>query len=209
MLESIQEPANDRLLSALESVLLVAGEPTPISALARALQVSRSEIETLVRVLQQDLHRGILVQILDDSVQLVTAPRNVDAVRRYLGASRPPSLSRASLETLTIVAYQQLVTRSDIESIRGVNSDRAMQTLLARNLIEERGRRQAPGRPVEYGTTFEFLSYFGLRSLDELPALDAEDDTCLEPATLGLRLDSRRDTVGTSEGGPNDSDRPT
>jgi segregation and condensation protein B len=120
--------------------------------------------------------------------QLVTAPENAEVIQRYLGAAKPPALSRAALETLSVVAYRQPVTRPEIEAARGVNSDRPIQTLLARGLIEELGRRDTVGRPVEYGTGFGFLEYFGLESLDQLPPLEPEQPwERSDPAAFGMR----------------------
>lgn len=123
---------------------------------------------------------------MDGHAQLVTAPENVEAVQRFLGTVRPPALSRAALETLALIAYRQPITRSEIEMARGVNSDRVVQTLIARGLIDERGRRPTLGRPMEYGTTFAFLEYFGLGSLEDLPPLNAEEVPHAEPEMLGM-----------------------
>jgi segregation and condensation protein B len=119
--------------------------------------------------------------------QLVTAPENVEAVQRFLGAAKPPPLSRPALETLTIIAYHQGATRPEIEAMRGVNSDRSVQTLLARGLVEELGQRDTLGRPMQYGTSFGFLEYFGLASLEDLPPLESSDQTELRSESLGLR----------------------
>lgn len=127
------------------------------------------------------------MQVHDGSAQLVSAPENVEVIHRFLGTAKPASLSRSALETLTIVAYRQPVTRPEIEAVRGVNSDRAVHTLVSRGLIEERGRRDTMGKPSEYATTFSFLEYFGLRSLDELPALPDNGASGATPTDLGLR----------------------
>jgi segregation and condensation protein B len=108
-------------------------------------------------------------------------------IQRFLGAARPAPISRAALEVLTVIAYRQPVTRAEVEAARGVNSDRAIQTLLARDLIEERGQRKAPGRPTEYGTTFAFLEYFGLSSLDHLPPIEEREEERMDAAEIGLR----------------------
>jgi segregation and condensation protein B len=120
-------------------------------------------------------------------VQLVTAPESREAVQRYLGAARPPAFSRAALEALTVVAYRQPVTRAEIEAARGVNSDRAIHTLLARGLIEEVGQRQVIGRPMQYGTGFAFLEYFGLSSLADLPRIDQLEPPQADPTAIGMR----------------------
>jgi segregation and condensation protein B len=105
----------------------------------------------------------------DEQVQYVTASENAEVVRRFIGTEKPAALSRSVLETLTVVAYRQPVTRSEVETARGANSDRQVQTLIARGLIEELGQRDTIGRPMEYGTSFAFLEYFGLGSLEDLP----------------------------------------
>lgn len=175
------------LESAIQSILLVSGGPVHIGALAAALEVDRARVARSVRQLCERAHGGIRVQAHGDSAQLVTAPENVEVIHRFLGSSKPPALSRSNLEVLTIVAYRQPVTRSEIEAVRGVNSDRALQTLLARGLVEERGRRETLGRPHEYGTSFAFLEYFGLGSLDDLPELPGDAVDSQKPVELGLR----------------------
>ena len=106
-------------------------------------------------------------------MQMVTAPESADHVRRFLGLELSGKLSAAALETLAIIAYRQPATRAQIESIRGVNSDSVLRTLLNYGLIEEVGRLDQAGRPILYGTTFEFLQEFGLSDLHQLPVLSA------------------------------------
>jgi segregation and condensation protein B len=178
---------DDGLRSAIESILLVAGGPVPVRAIAAALDLPRAHAARLVAKLCERAEGGIRVQLNEGAAQLVTAPENVEVIHRFLGTSKPPSLSRSALETLTIVAYRQPVTRPEIESIRGVSSDRAVQTLSARGLIEERGKRDTLGKPTEYGTTFAFLEYFGLTSLDELPELPGAMADGPDLADIGLR----------------------
>jgi segregation and condensation protein B len=168
-------------------MLLVAGGPIQVSTLARALEVPRSQVRELLGQLQGSLVGGIRLQLKGGEAQLVTAPENVVAVQRFLGTVLPPALSRPALETLTIVAYHQGATRPEIEAMRGVNSDRAVQTLLARGLVEELGQRDAPGRPMQYGTSFGFLEYFGLNSLDQLPPLERVREAEIPSSGLGLR----------------------
>src|SRR5207247_9042592 len=111
---------------------------------------------------------GLRLQRSGDEWQIVTAIEHAPQVAAYLGADRL-RLSAASLETLSVVAYRQPVTRAEVETIRGVTCDQTIYTLASRRLIEERGRKEAPGRPILYGTTWEFLEGFGLQSLDNLP----------------------------------------
>lgn len=187
-LKAPAEPDDADVASAVESLLLVAGEPVAIAALATATSQPKSRIVRALAMVQSRLTGGIRLQQHDGKVHLVTAPENAETVQRFLGTVRPSPLSRAALETLAVVAYHQPVTRGEIEAARGVNSDRAVLTLLARGLIEERGRRATLGHPTEYGTTFEFLAYFGLSSLDELPRPVEDETPVKDGAVLGLRV---------------------
>ncbi len=166
----------DHLARLLESLLFVAGEPAPIQRLASALQVETEDVELgLLRLAEQLQERGIRLQRHHDTVQLVTMPEAADVVEAYLGLDLTTRLSRAALETLAIIAYRQPITRPQIEAIRGVSSDGVIRTLLHRGLIQEVGRLDTAGRPVLFGTTPDFLNYFGISSLDELPPLEEED----------------------------------
>lgn len=157
----------------VESLLFVADEPVPVDRIAAALDTSIEEVEAALASLAQEYaSRGIRLQRKRQRVQMVTAPQAAEAVRRFLGLEFSSKLSPAALETLAIVAYRQPVTRAQVEAIRGVNSDSALRTLVNRGLVEEQGRLEQVGRPVCFGTTFEFLQQFGLTSLDELPQID-------------------------------------
>ncbi len=182
---------DDGLGSAIESILFVASGPVTIAALASALEVPRERVKAALRRLHDTRHGGIRLQMNADQVQFVTSPESSEWVHRFLGAVRPPALSRAALETLAVVAYRQPVTRADIEAVRGVNSDRVIQTLLARNLVEERGHRETLGRPMQYGTGFGFLEYFGLSSLEELPPTDTASERAMDVSVLGMRREAR------------------
>ena len=162
------------LTAQLEALLLVAGDSATVEALARALGVSKDAVEDGLDAL--DVHyvaggHGARMQRLGERVQLASAPEHGAIVSRFLGVPERTRLSPVVLETLAIVAYRQPVTRPEIESIRGVNCDHAMRSLLDHGLIEERGRADTPGRPAVYGTTMGFLEALGLRSLEELPPL--------------------------------------
>ena len=124
---------------------------------------------------------GLRLQRSGDEWQIVTAPEHASRVAAYLGADRL-RVSPASLETLAVIAYKQPVTRAEVEAIRGVNCDQTIYTLASRRLIEERGRKEAPGRPILYGTTWEFLECFGLQSLDDLPRALTPEGLVLEGA---------------------------
>lgn len=156
----------------LEALLFVAAEPVTSAQLAAALDISTSVIERGLNELDAALStRGLRLQRHAGRVQLTTAPQLADLIEVFLGLEATSHLSRAALETLAIIAYQQPVTRPQIDSIRGVNSDSMMKSLLNKGLILESGRADGPGRPILYSTTPEFLQHFGLNSILELPPL--------------------------------------
>jgi len=159
----------------VEGLLFVAGEPVAVERLASILDVDADQVEEALASLS-GLYatRGLRIQRHGRRVQIVTAPEMADLVRALLGLELSGKLSPAALETLAIVAYQQPVTRAQVEAVRGVNSDTVIRTLVNRGLVEEQGRLEQPGRPILYGTTFEFLQQFGLSSLDQLPPLQGE-----------------------------------
>lgn len=174
------------LTSLIESLLFVAEAPVTPTQLAAALQVETAEVETALEQLAADYQqRGLRLQRKGGRVQLVTAPEAAPAVERFLGLELSSKLSPAALETLAIIAYRQPITRAQVEAIRGVNSDSVLRTLINKGLVEEVGRLEQAGRPIIYGTTFEFLQYFGLQDLRELPPLDLdvpEDTKMLDKA---------------------------
>jgi segregation and condensation protein B len=167
------------LLGYLEALLFVApGEVSP-SQLAAALDLPLSEIERGLSELdtlytQEGPSRGLRLQRYRGRVQLTTASEITPYIERFLGLESSSRLSRAALETLAIILYRQPVTRPHIDSIRGVNSDGVLKSLLLKGLVQEVGRAEAPGRPILYSATSECLQYFGLSSLSELPPLDLE-----------------------------------
>jgi segregation and condensation protein B len=160
------------LAGQLVAVLFAAAGPLTWADLARALEVPIGVVEQVCAYLEANPPFGLALQRHADLVQLTTAPYASGAVERYLGAPAPVRLSRAALESLAVIAYRQPVTRGEIDAVRGVNSDTAVATLLARGLIAEIGRRDSVGRPVLLGTTAECLQYLGLGSLDQLPPLE-------------------------------------
>ena len=160
------------LSAQLEALLFVSGEPVALAQMAAALDVAPSVIERGLNELDASLSsRGLRLQRHAGRVQLTTAPQLAELVERFLGLETTTHLSRAALETLAIIAYQQPVTRPQIDSIRGVNSDSMLKSLLHKNLILESGRADGPGRPILYSTTPEFLQHFGLNSILEMPPL--------------------------------------
>lgn len=174
------EEAVARLQRPVEALLFVASEALSISQLAKLLRAQEHEIAAVLQRVEADFgDRGIVVREVAGGYRFATSPLARDAVETYL---LPPktSLSTPALEALAIVAHLQPVTRSEIEAIRGVNSDSVVNTLLDRGLIAEAGRKDVVGRPMLYTTTPFFLESFGLRSLDDLPELELEPGQPLE-----------------------------
>lgn len=164
--------AEPTLAVKLEAMLFVAPEPVALAQLAAALDVTNSVVERGLKELEESLQaRGLRLQRHLGRVQLTSAPEMAELVERFLGLEAVSHLSRAALETLAIIAYQQPVTRPQIDAVRGVNSDGMMKSLLSKGLILESGRADGPGRPILYSTTPEFLQHFGINSLMELPSL--------------------------------------
>jgi segregation and condensation protein B len=168
------EPLTDQqLITIIESLLFVAAEPVTVGQLAGAVECSMEQVETALQSLKDNCQdRGIRLQRHGQKLQLVTAPEAAPYVEHFLGLSTPAKLSTPALETLTIIAYRQPITRPEIEAIRGVNSDGVLRTLVSKGLVEEVGRLDTVGHPSLFGTTFEFLRYFGLADLKDLPSLD-------------------------------------
>ncbi len=155
-----------------EAVLFIAERPLTTAELAELGGVPRLHAEATLSGLAETLaedHRGLRVQRMDDTWQLVTAPEVGTRLAAY-AARQEARLTPAALEALAVVAYRQPVTRADIDRVRGVDSDYVLRSLMHRRLVVEVGRRDTPGRPILYGTTFTFLERFGLTSLDDLPA---------------------------------------
>jgi segregation and condensation protein B len=161
-----------QLSRALECVLFVATEPVPMKTLIEVFRVEEPQLQQAIEALEHRLQAsGLQLVRVVGGYQLCTRPEYAEVVARYL-QPQPSKLSRAALETVAIVAYRQPITLPEIEAIRGVQSEGVVRTLLQRGLIQEVGRKPTAGRPVLYGTTPQFLHYFGLNSLDELPQLE-------------------------------------
>jgi segregation and condensation protein B len=160
----------------LESILFVAAEPVPVPILASALDVDDRAVEDALESLEQEYRtRGLKILRMGDRLHITTSPRAAGVVEKFLGMEHTIGLSRAALETLSILAYKQPLTRPQIDSIRGVNTESVLENLIAKGLVEETGRTEGPGRPILYVTTANFLRHFGLGSTAELPALDLEE----------------------------------
>ena len=165
------------LSSQVEALLFVAIEPVTPGQIATALETTITEVISALDELDASLRtRGLRLQRFSGRVQLTTAPESAEAIERFLGLEATSHLSRAALEALAIIAYQQPVTRPQVDSVRGVNSDGVMRSLLSKGLIQEGGRAEGPGRPILYSTTPEFLQHFGLNSLTELPSLNLQEN---------------------------------
>jgi segregation and condensation protein B len=169
-----------QLGAAIESLLFVSGRPLERSELRKLLGVDDERLANALQILEYELinqERGIRLQRLGEQVQLVTAPESAPHIAALLGLPMTAKLTSAALETLAVIAYRQPVTRSQIEAIRGVNSDRALASLLQHGLVAEVGRAQTVGRPALFATTSEFLQQFGLTSLEQLPGVSLQEST--------------------------------
>ena len=163
------------LQRAIEAILFAAGERIEVSRLAMALEVDPKDIIEAADALMDSLafeRRGIRILKLEKGYQMVSSGEMADFVTKALETRKPPKLSASQLETLTIVAYYQPATKAMIEQIRGVDSSYSVAALLNKKLIEEAGRLNVPGRPIQYQTTPDFLRTFGISSLEELPAIE-------------------------------------
>jgi segregation and condensation protein B len=181
MTTSILSEIELSLSARLEALLFVASTGVTPAQLAAALEVAVEEVERGLDTLENEYvqsgsGRGLRLQRHRGRVQLTTAPQAATWVERFLGLESSSRLSRAALETLAIIVYQQPTTRPQIDAIRGVNSDGVLKSLLSKGLIQEVGRAEAPGRPILFCSTPEFLQYFGLTSLEELPPLHYSEE---------------------------------
>jgi segregation and condensation protein B len=178
--------AEVNVVAAVHALLLASPVPLSLQRLTTLTGAKREEVSAAIADLRSYYAAGpggVGLQEIAAGWQLSTDPAYAD-VLAALDRSRPQPLSPAALETLAIIAYRQPVTRADIEAIRGVGADGVVGTLMERGLIREAGRRQAPGRPMLYGTTDEFLRYVGLRSLADLPEPDTDDDADTGPLPM-------------------------
>lgn len=158
--------------AAIEAILFAAGYPMKYEKLAEVLSLTPSEVKRLVSELSEKFSSdefGIMLLMFPETCQLCTKEQHIELIREALGIKRGGNLSSSSMEVLAIVAYNQPVTRSFVDLVRGVDSSYAMGSLTDKGLIESCGRLDAPGRPMLYGTTDKFLRVFGLNSVDELP----------------------------------------
>ena len=163
------------LQRAIEAILFAAGERIEVSRLAMALEADPKDIVAAADKLMDELsfeRRGIRILKLEKGYQMVSSGEMADYVTKALETRKPPKLSSSQLETLTIVAYYQPATKAMIEQIRGVDSSYSISALMNKKLIDEAGRLNVPGRPIQYKTTPDFLRTFGISSLEELPSIE-------------------------------------
>ncbi len=171
---------NKDLKKIIESILLVAEKPVSAKELSRSVEAMISEVQdTLANLIKDYEKRGIKIIRKGDYYSMVTDPECAEYIARFLNEELRHDLSGAALETLSIITYKQPVTRVEIEGIRGVASDQILRNLLIRGLIQEVGRKESPGRPILYGTTMEFLQYFGLEGEHQLPVFELPKKTDL------------------------------
>ncbi len=180
--EALSKTNSDHIIARIEALLFVAAGSVPLPQLATVLDLPIRVVENHIDILETRLSsgtypHGLRVQRHHGRVQLTTSPETAADVERFLGLEATSKLSRAALETLAIIAYQQPVTRPEIDAIRGVSSDGVLKSLLSKGLVQEIGRAERPGRPIIYTTTSDFLQHFGLNSLEELPPLSIELNT--------------------------------
>jgi segregation and condensation protein B len=176
--------AADDLGAFLEALLFIAERPLTTAEVAELAGVPRLQAEAGLAALAEDLledRRGLRLQRMDDAWQLATAPEVGERLAAY-AAREEARLTPAALEALAVVAYRQPCTRGEVDRVRGVDSDYVLRSLLHRRLVAEMGRRDTPGRPILYGTTFAFLERFGLTSLDDLPPIEEGDPPTLPAA---------------------------
>ena len=179
-----EEVRGGSLKGRIEAILFVAGEAVSLKDMAKALAVGEKELKTALDKIGSEYdyeQRGFMLKRFGDKVQLATRPLYAEDVLRLLQPVQQQSLSQAAMETLAVVAYKQPVTRAEVEQIRGVKCDYSLQSLTAKGLIAEAGRKDTIGRPILYATTDTFLSHFGLATLEDLPPLPEPEN----PAETG------------------------
>ncbi|MFW5998121.1 MAG: SMC-Scp complex subunit ScpB [bacterium] len=164
---------NINKIAAVEALLFTAEEPVSVVEIADTLDVTLSESKEYINIIKKEFNQkkshGIRLEKYDDSYMFVTKSHLAPYIKKLHSVSRKTRLSQAALETLSIIAYEQPITRNDIEEIRGVRADKTLSTLSKYNLIKELGRKDTTGNPIVYGTTEEFLRQFQLKALSDLP----------------------------------------
>ncbi|HBM81978.1 MAG: SMC-Scp complex subunit ScpB [Clostridiales bacterium] len=159
----------------IEGLLFTSGEPLSLDEISGILEMKKSKVRDIINEMIEEFNkdrRGIQVIEFRDKYQLCTRPEHAKYIKRLLKPKPRQSLSRAALETLAIIAYKQPVTRQSIDSIRGVKSDKIIESLIEKKLVKDAGRLETPGRPIIYKTTDEFLKYFSLKDISDLPQIE-------------------------------------
>ncbi len=172
------------LQGALEAILFAAGDPLPVKRIAAALELPVSDIDTAITALAaqlDDRESGLVLKRLGDQVQLCTRTEFSEPVRSVLAMKKNTPLSGAAFEVLAVIAYNQPVTKSFVEQVRGVDCSGVISSLTQKGLIAEKGRLELPGRPIVYGTTPAFLRCFCIESLEELPPLPEKEEAAEPP----------------------------
>ena len=185
--------------SAFESMMFVWGEPLDVKAAADVFDITKQEAYDLFKELQEEYEqegRGIVIREINKTFQFVTREENADYIERLCTPVKARRLSQSALEVLAIVAYKQPVTKGEIEAIRGIKCDRVMEGLMKKDLVCEKGRSEAVGRPILYGTTDTFLKNFGFSSLKELPPIDDVEGVMAVDADLVETEDEDPVTAG-------------
>lgn len=189
--------------ASLEAILFASGEPVPVSRLAEVLELDEETTIRFADDLMNEINMrdgGIRMVRLDDRYQLCTRKEYAEVIRRALDMRRNTPLSQAAMEVLAIVAYNQPVTKAFVEQVRGVDCAAVMQGLMQKNLIEEKGRLELPGRPLLYGTTPVFLRCFGVSKLSELPPLpQKEEDARMVETTLEEIIENAENSENSEE----------
>ncbi len=165
--------------SSIEAILFAAGDPVDLKRLSEALDIPESAVKTQLDILMNEyaeMERGITIIQLNDTYQMVSVKQFAPQVRKAMDLRRNIPLSQAAMEVLAVIAYNQPVTKSFVEQVRGVDCSGVVGSLTTKGLIEEKGRLELPGRPLLYGTTDHFLRCFSIRSLDELPPIPKDED---------------------------------
>lgn len=174
---------NREIKSIIEGLLFTWGDPLELKDLSSVLEIDVNELEDIMKELIDDFdfnRRGLRIIKFNNFYQIGTRPEHYEWIKKLNNKKNTKNLSNASLETLSIIAYKQPIIKSDVENIRGVRSDRAIDTLIDKKLVKEIGRLERTGRPILYGTTEDFLKYFGLETLEELPPIEEPQEETSE-----------------------------
>ncbi len=168
----------NNLQASVEAVIFAAGDPVPLDKLSMVLEISPEKLDEVIDAIQNKFDKktsGIRLMRFKDSVQFVSKSEYVETVRKVLEINKSAPLSNAAMEVLALVAYNEPVTKAYIEQVRGVDCSGVLANLIQKELVEERGRLELPGRPLLYGTTENFLRCFGISSIEELPEIPKAD----------------------------------